>query len=99
MTGNDGECCGRVRRSNFCPECGKTIQGVGPLSGLLRHCRVTASSYRKREKEIDSRLRQIPDQTPELVARCIKKRDQVRANAEKWEQYASVLKKVCEGEG
>jgi len=41
------ECCGEVRTSAFCPDCGRALQPTGTLHSLLKHCRTRCSAIRK----------------------------------------------------
>lgn len=40
-------CCGKTRRTQFCPDCGKAMFPSGPLGGLLAHCQKVLDQYRK----------------------------------------------------
>lgn len=34
-------CCGKMRQSPFCPECGVDLRTKQPLVGLLHHCQLS----------------------------------------------------------
>lgn len=41
-------CCGKTRRTRYCPDCGKELFPGGPLGGLLAHCQKVLDQYRIR---------------------------------------------------
>lgn len=41
------KCCEAIRKTRFCPECGKQLYGTNILYGLLRHIEVQVTNNQK----------------------------------------------------
>jgi len=59
-------CCGKLRTTKFCPDCGAKLGETPTLDQLLAHCRKTQAAHESRmttwleqgnQKEVDSQAR------------------------------------------
>lgn len=75
-------CCGKLRDSKYCPECGKRL-GVGPLGRLLDHLKSRATSYEKEATTIAARTD---------IDQSVK--DRVHNHAAKWREWVNAMEEL-----
>ena len=86
------KCCGKLRTSKFCPDCGKLLAESHSLVTLLRHCEQQAISQEKALKTAGKKLGQGPDDQRwfEDYSKC--KQEAI----DKWRLWATLLRKLIE---
>lgn len=88
------ECCGRTRRTRFCPNCGNEIIPDSPLQGLLLHVDATADNAEKRISEMEESAAK-----GELHQLRIERLSSLRASAKKWRQWSTELRELLKSKG
>jgi len=59
------KCCGRFRRTKFCPECGKQCPNGDVLWGLLSHCQQSIQMLETRIESYSSGAKQVNENIEE----------------------------------
>lgn len=84
------ECCGSVRTTPFCPECGASLLPKSAnLNGLLAHVRTHAKNLRKQHEIVTKRLQEDP-----CDSYYMRQVERSAKNASKWEAWAEALLKL-----
>lgn len=89
------KCCGALRTSRFCPECGKELV-TSPLADLLAHCRQGERKLRAEAKNWRDTA-QHPDQrgrTDGYPQRCEERAAHVDRRADRWKGWIDALAAV-----
>lgn len=55
------ECCGQLRDSRFCPECGEQLISTKPLAGLIKYLRSNAAGQQTRAQATRTAIDSIPE--------------------------------------
>lgn len=81
-------CCGAIRSTAFCPECGRQLRTPkGTLFTLLQHCERTAASLvERRQRWLDSHKRAADSLWAKRLTKSI----------EKWNGWATNLKALID---
>lgn len=93
------ECCGEVRNSRFCPDCGAQLVD-GNLTALLKHCRTCENNQRKdAEKRRASGLNYEELGQHVIKGNCDYLAENSDRRAAKWKAWGDALTVLIQGEG
>jgi hypothetical protein len=81
-------CCGLMRSTAYCPECGLKLREPNPLIGLLDHCRRQCDSLRPYADNWKQALTRLRDTNSTRRRKQLEKRCR---NLAKWEAWVQAL--------
>lgn len=84
------QCCDGERSTPFCPQCGKQLTKVSPLTSLVQRCRQSQKGLLTQAE----RRRLRPSDNPDAIKRSERAVNGLERQAKKWGDWADQLESL-----